>query len=114
MSFGALQTANGDGGNYRTGPYEPQFDPVWANIKSLNGGEEVMAGRLTGYRTVLITVRYSSNTASVTSEWSARNEHTGETFNVLEAKDPDSKRMWIEVLARYGVAGGGIPGEVAP
>lgn len=112
VSFGKLSSADGAGGNFRAGPYEPQFT-VWGNIKPLNGGEEVMAGRLTGYRTILVTVRSSSDTRCVTSEWCARNERTNETFDILEAKDPDSKRMWIEVLARSGVAGGGAPGEQA-
>jgi SPP1 family predicted phage head-tail adaptor len=112
VSFGQLADAPGEGGNYRTGPFAPAFT-LWANIRPLNGGEEVMAGRLTGFRTVLITVRSLLTTRKITTEWCARNERDGETFNILEVKDPDSRRQWLEILCRSGVAGGGVPGEQA-
>lgn len=110
VAFGRLGIADGEGGNFRGGPFTPQFTFA-AKIQPINGGEEVMAGRVQGTRTVLITVRSSSETRSITTDWSARNTRTGEMFNVVEAKDPDGTRHWVELLCQSGTAGGGVPGE---
>jgi len=110
FAFGELQKGDGAGGNTRTGPFEDQFE-VWAKETPINVGEEVMAGRVQGVRTVLITVRYSTETRQITGDWCARNVNTKEQFAISEAKDPDGRKQWIEILARTNVAGGGVAGE---
>lgn len=112
VTFGQYSEADGTGGNFAAGPFEPQFSRS-ANVKPLNGGEEIMVGRLSGTRMILVTVRSDSDTRCVTQDWSAKLEATGELFSIVEAKDPDSKRHWVELLCRSGVAGGGLKGEQA-
>lgn len=110
VSFGSLQPAGGEGGNFRAGPYIPEFT-VWANIRPVNAGEEVMAGRVSGTRTILVTVRSLRRTRAITAEMCCRDERTQEAFDIVEAKDPDGRRQWVEILARSGTAGGGVAGE---
>ena len=103
VAFGRLGSADGEGGNYRGGVFAPQFE-VAAHFKPLNGGEEVMAGRLAGRRSVVMTIRSSNQTRAITAAMNVQDLRTKEVFNVREIKDPDGKRAWLEVLAESGVA----------
>lgn len=81
---------------------------VAANIKPRLGGEAVLAGRLTGQNLVNITVRQSDDTSSITTDWRAKNERSGELYNIRSIIDPDENtaqhgRFW-EMLCEKGVA----------
>lgn len=90
-------------GAYET---EPEFTCA-AKIKPRLGGEDVFAARLAGRNFVNITVRRSSHTAEVTTDWRARNERTGRVYEIRSIIDPhgaDSRRgRWIEFLCEEGV-----------
>lgn len=81
---------------------------VSANIEPKLGGEAVLAARLTGKNLVNITVRQSPNTVLVTTDWKAKNERTGEEYNIRSVIDPDggtSKHgFYFEMLCEKGVA----------
>lgn len=77
---------------------------VWAQIRPKLGGEGVFAARLQGKNPVNVTVRLSSNTAQVTTDWMAKDERSGEIFNIRSIIDPDGKRAWLEMLCEKGVA----------
>ncbi len=78
-----------DYGNSETEfPAEPEFT-CRANIKPRLGGESVLASRLTGTNLVNITVRQSINTAMVDTAWRAKDERSGEIFNIRSIIDPD-------------------------
>ena len=81
---------------------------VSANIEPKLGGEAVLAARLTGKHIVNITVRQSTNTALVTTDWKAKDEHSGEEYNIRSVIDPDggtSKHgFYFEMLCEKGVA----------
>lgn len=95
-------------GNTEAGfPADPEFI-VSANIKPRLGGEQVLAARLQGTHLANITVRYSDASASVTTDWRARDEHTGEVYNIRSiidpAQDKSRRKMFIEMLCEKGVA----------
>jgi hypothetical protein len=81
---------------------------AWGNIKPRLGGEAVLAGRLTGKNFVDITVRQDSNTNAVDVDWVAKNETTGELFNIRSVIDPhggdNSHHLYWEMLCEKGVA----------
>jgi head-tail adaptor len=68
------------------------------------GGEAVLAGRLTGTNLVNVTVRRSSQSLQVSTEWLAKDERSGVIFNLRSIIDPDQKRQWLEMLCERGVA----------
>lgn len=100
-----------DGAGNVQGGYDslPEFI-VSAAIKPRLGGETVLASRLTGTNLVNITVRKSSSTVLIDDDWIAKNERTGETFNIRSIIDPlqDSAQRgrFIEMLCEKGVAVG--------
>lgn len=79
-----------------------------AGLRPRLGGEDVLAGRLTGRNLVNITVRRSQQSVLVTEDWLAKDERTGESYNIRSIIDPDqggSRRgMFIEMLCEKGVA----------
>ena len=81
---------------------------VAANIKPRLGGEQVLAGRLTGQNLVNITVRKSADTSSVTDDWRAKDERTGTIYNIRSIIDPEQETSqhgrWLEMLCEEGVA----------
>lgn len=78
---------------------------VSAHIKPLKGSEPVLAERLSGRQPVVITVRSSTATRAVTTDWRARNARSGATFNIT-AVTPDERRAYIDILAISGGADG--------
>lgn len=77
---------------------------VWAQVRPRLGGEGVFAARLQGKNAVNITVRRSASTLLVTTDWIAKNEQSGEVFNIRSIIDPDMKRVFLEMLCEKGVA----------
>jgi len=81
---------------------------TYANIKPRLGGEQVIAARLTGKNYVDITVRQDSQTNAIDTDWKAKNEDTGEEYNIRSVIDPHggdpAHHMWWEMLCEKGVA----------
>jgi hypothetical protein len=81
---------------------------VPGNIMPKLGGEDVLAARLTGKNLVNITIRQSAATVTVTTDWIAKNERSGEVYNIRSIIDPFgsiSKRgFYFELLCEEGVA----------
>jgi len=77
---------------------------VAASVSPKLGGETVLANRLTGREAVNITVRRSSQTLQVTTDWRARDERTDTVYNIRSIIDPTQKRQWLEMLCEQGVA----------
>lgn len=74
-----------------------------AAYRHLRGGEAVMAGRLEGKHTQIITVPASSQTRQVDTDWRIRDVRTGEQFNVRDVTH-ETDRQWISFLVERGVA----------
>ena len=102
----AQRALTSDGFGNSAGEWEDQFT-VAASIVPRRGGEEIAAARLQGRQIALVRVRYSSDTAQITTDWRATNTRTGEEWDVKEppARMPND-RGYLEFLCeRGGVAG---------
>lgn len=73
-----------------------------ARIRTLKGGETVIAGRLAGTQTLIITVRYQPDMEDVTPAWRARNARSGAIYNIRSV-EPDERRQWVNLLCESGV-----------
>lgn len=76
---------------------------VWAHYRYLRGGETVQAARLRGRQPVIITVRASSNSRQVQTEWRIRDTRTDTLYNI-RGITPTEDRKFLEILAESGVA----------
>lgn len=74
-----------------------------AAYRHLRGGESVMAGRLEGKHTQIITVRASSQTRTITSDWRVRDARSGGAFAIRDVTH-ETDRQWISLLVERGVA----------
>lgn len=105
VTFAKFGQADGEGGNFRGGEPVEQCT-LWAGILPLNGGEEVMAGRLQSRRTVLFTVRQGENAKAITTDWICWDvRKPSERFNIREVKPKDNGRAYFEILGESGAAG---------
>ena len=84
------------------GGWVTQFT-VRAAYRHLRGGEDIMAGRLQGRHTQIITVRSSSDTRQITSDWRLIDARDGSVFNVRDVT-AETDRMWVSLLCERGVA----------
>ncbi len=92
-----------DGMGNEEGDWQEQFQ-VSAAVRAKMGGEAVAAARLSGQQPATITVRSSSNTRQVTTDWRARDVHQGTIYNIRSIADPDGLRAWLDMLCQSGVA----------
>jgi SPP1 family predicted phage head-tail adaptor len=74
-----------------------------AAYRHLRGGESIMAGRLEGKHVQVITVRASSQTRQVTTDWRMRDARDGTVFNIRDVT-AEIDRMFISFLCERGVA----------
>ncbi|MGN6146881.1 MAG: phage head closure protein [Mesorhizobium sp.] len=84
------------------GGWVTQFS-VRAAYRHLRGGEDVMAGRLQGRHTQVITVRSSSQTRQITAGRRLIDARDGTVFNVRDVTQ-ETDRMWVSLLCERGVA----------
>lgn len=75
---------------------------TWANFRFLRGGEIVQAARLEGRQPVVVTVRSSSLTKSITPEWRMRDLRTGTVYAVRSCPPP-GREGHIEITCESGV-----------
>lgn len=94
-----------DGAGNEQGPFVERFR-VPAEVRNGRGSETVLANRLEGIQPVTITVRQSSQTRMIRSDWRARDVRTGEVYALRSpAADPaHGKGAWLEMVAASGVA----------
>lgn len=74
-----------------------------AAYRHLRGGESVMAGRLEGKHVQVITVRVSSQTLAITTDWRVRDVRNSDVFNIRDVTN-ETDRQWISLLCEKGVA----------
>lgn len=98
----ALRSSGTDEFGNGEGDFADQFT-VWARVQYLRGGEDVMAARLQGNQPVVITVRASTDTRRITTDWRATDERDAtRVFNVRSAS-PGERRDSIDLLCQSGV-----------
>lgn len=76
---------------------------VWAAVQAKLGGETVTAARLTGQQPVNITVRQSSLTKQIGTDWRAR-DNAGTVYAIRSIIDPEDDGAYFEILTQTGVA----------
>jgi SPP1 family predicted phage head-tail adaptor len=102
MAFDKRQDIDDGFGNTQS-DFVEQF-VVWAGFQARFGGEAVTAARLAGQQPVTITVRQSSQTEQVTTDWRVRDTKSGLILNIRSIVDPDDSGAHFEMLCQSGVA----------
>ena len=69
---------------------------VWCNVRWLRGGESVMQARLASKSPAIVTMRASTLTRRVTSEWKLRID--GREYDAKEDPRETDDRAFFEVL----------------
>ena len=69
---------------------------VWCNVRWLKGGESVMQARLASKSPAIVTMRASTLTRRVTSEWKLRID--GREFDAKEDPRETDDRAFFEML----------------
>lgn len=69
-------------------------------IRTLKGGEEVMASRLAGTATLVVTIRWQPDAAAMDPSWKVVNGRTGDEYEVT-AVTVDERRAFIDVLCKW-------------
>lgn len=72
-----------------------------ARIRTLTGGETVIAGRLQGTQTLVITVRHQPGMNDVSPAWRAVNGRTGTTYNIRSVTI-DERKAFVDMLVESG------------
>lgn len=85
------------------GDWQEQF-VVAARIEPLRGAESVQASRLAGKQPVKITVRVSSDTRLITTDWRARDVRSGTIYNIRSKVNPDERKVDFDLECEAGVA----------
>jgi len=86
------------------GAWSTQFT-VLAGFLPKTGGEQVLAGRLAGIQTYVVTIWQSDSTRQITPGWRLVDaDNSARTFNIQSLFDPDGKRLKLELLVQEGGA----------
>lgn len=101
IAFDAVVSAP-DGYGGQTEGFAEQFI-VSARRQFLRGSEAMQAARLEGRQPVILTVRRSSQTETITTDWRARDTRSSTVYNIRTV-EPSEDRAWIDMLAEAGVA----------
>jgi len=94
------RTVQDDGyGNEVSGPWTDQFT-VAARVTASPGRETVTAQRLQGVNPVDVWVRWSSQTATIKTEWRAVDARDpSRVFAILSVTDPEEYRRQFRLLS---------------
>lgn len=90
-----------DGGGGSTVAWQTQFT-VWAHLIPQRSREQIEAGRLESSTLATLRVRYSSDTAQITSEWRAVVDAV--PYNIIAVSQPDRRQRIVEMSVERGVA----------
>lgn len=90
------QVSVSDGAGGSTIEWVAQFQ-ARAAIKVLKAGETVLAGRLQGTQTVVVTIRWQAAAAEIEGTWRLRNVRTDSEYNI-RAVTPDTHKAFADIL----------------
>lgn len=96
--------SDGHGNDEGEFPDAPEFE-CSGRVQIRFGGEAVLAARLQGQQVATITVRRSSATRAVTTDWRIKDMRDGTIWEIKSGPvDPDDSRQWLDFLCQSGVA----------
>ncbi|WP_371346228.1 phage head closure protein [Ancylobacter sp. IITR112] len=100
------RTVVDDGYGNTRGAWVTRFT-VAAGLRPLRGGEQVMASRLQGVQPYVLTVRQSSQTREVASDWRVVDARDASRVFAITAPptDPDALGLWLDILVTQGEPG---------
>lgn len=101
---GAAPAGDGMGGS--EGEWADLCGPFRAELRPINGREEVLAGKLSGVQPYELTVRYFSATAGVTTDDRAV-DRCGTPYDITAIQDPTMRRQWLSMIVKKGVVSDG-------
>ena len=96
-------TGTNVGGVIIAGGWTVCAGPVWARMRPVRGGEQVLAARLQGREIFEVTVRGSNDVRQVTTDdrlVDARD--TSRTYNIHYISNPDERRRGYVFLCELG------------
>lgn len=97
------RTLADDGYGNEVGEWSEVFRTA-ARIKPARGAESIQASRLSGRQPVVITVRSSSNTRQVRTEWRVIDIRQETIYNIRSIVNPDERNAFLEMECDSGVA----------
>lgn len=74
-----------------------------AAVRHLRAGETVLAGRLAGTLTIVVTIYATELTRQATPAWRMRDLRSGEIYNIRSIIPTDDRRN-LEITVQSGVA----------
>ena len=90
IAFDEVVETQGEGGGTVSG-FQERF-VVWARRRYLRGGEGVQAARLEGKQPLILTIRRSSQSQRITSEWRARDVRSGVVYEIRSVEPTEDRR----------------------
>ena len=93
-----VPTPDGGGGSVST--WEDRYT-VWASLRPERGSERLAAGRLEASLALVMTVRSSSESRSVTEAW--RVVANGVPHQIRSISNPDQRNKYLEMILERGV-----------
>lgn len=96
------RVAQDDGYGNTVSDFATQFT-VRAAFTHLRGGETVVASRLENKHPMIVTVRSSTQTRQINSDWRLVDARDGTAWAVRDVT-PETDRQWISLLCERGVA----------
>lgn len=72
-----------------------------ARIRTLKGGETVIASRLTGTQTLVATIRYQPEIENAGPDWRAKNGRS-ETVYDIKSITIDERKAFVDILMETG------------
>ncbi|EAQ34478.1 hypothetical protein NB311A_12072 [Nitrobacter sp. Nb-311A] len=91
-----------DGYGNTVSDFATQFT-VRAAFVHLRGGETVIASRLENKHPMIVTLRSSTQTRQINSDWRLVDARDGTAWAVRDVT-PETDRQWISLLCERGVA----------
>ena len=74
-----------------------------AEFRHLRGNEEILAARLQGTHIQVITIRSSTESRQVTTDWRVVDKRNGDVFNIRDVTH-ETNRQFISLLCEKGAA----------
>lgn len=100
FSFEKRETLAGDDYGVAEGEWIEQFT-CWTKKVPLRRGESVMASRLSGVQPFILTIRASSQSRLIQTDWRAKDTRTGDFYNIRTV-EPSADRASIDLLIDGG------------
>lgn len=95
-----LETEDPDFGGPTSSAGTP-IAPMRAHFKYLRHGEAVVANRLAGRSSIIVTIRANAATLAISQNYQMRDEKTGRVYNVT-GYELLKDRKWLEIMVVGG------------